>query len=70
MTKKEGVSLKYGCSVMHLYKTRPRKEENTSSLPPSVRVRVFFSFLRVRVVLGIHQTTVAFSLGNAVLYRF
>lgn len=50
-------------------KPGPKKEENTSSLPPSVRVRVF-SFLRVPVVLGIHHTTVAYSLSYLVLYHF
>lgn len=42
MTKKKGVSLKYGRSIVRLCKTKPQKEENTRSLPPSVRVRVCF----------------------------
>lgn len=44
-------------------------QENTSILPPLWEPG-FLSFLRLRVVLGIHHTTVAYSLGNVVLYHF
>lgn len=44
--------------MLHCVKPGPQKEENISSLPPSVRVRVCFLFLRTLVVLGIHYAPV------------
>lgn len=53
---------------MHFCKTRTKKRRTPAAY--HLLCESGFSFLRVRVVLGIHHTAVAYSLSNVVLYHF
>lgn len=53
---------------MHLCKTTPERKHQQLTICESQGL--FFLFLGAHVVSGIHQTTVAYSLSNVVLYHF